>query len=229
MELGTWADWFVAVTTLLVAIIAVFQDWIRSLVFAPALRASITTSPPDCIWIPLARGDGFKRDAVFARLLIHNDGPTTALDVEVYARTLRRLGVDGGWHPVRTFPPMNLTWADLRTMYVSGIAPHTAKYCDLGHLGDPLLRKYIATESNPSLVLGDNDTAFVFATVVIPNHMGHIIPAGSYEVDVVMSAKNARATVATIGISFDGMWRHIEEEVMAHGIHVQVVRQGERP
>ena len=44
-----------------------------------------------------------------------------------------------------------------------------------------------------------------------------------------MSAKNASATNATIGISFDGGWRENEEEMMADGLHVQIVRQGDRP
>src|SRR5688572_11085504 len=60
-------------------------------------------------------------------------------------------------------------------IYVSGIAPGTAKHCDLGHIADPNVRNYIPSETNPDLGLKPNDTTFVFAVAAIPNHRGNVI------------------------------------------------------
>jgi hypothetical protein len=91
MPIGNLAEWAVAIATILLAAVAVFQDWIRSWIFAPALRPSIVTAPPDCVWVPIIDPYGGIANTVHARVLISNHGRATALNVEVYARELRRL------------------------------------------------------------------------------------------------------------------------------------------
>lgn len=49
------AEWVVAVGTLLVAGVAVFQETIRGWFYQPKLRVSIKTEPPDCVSCHLPR------------------------------------------------------------------------------------------------------------------------------------------------------------------------------
>src|SRR5947207_173282 len=121
---GTVADWVVAFGTLAVAAAAVFQDWLRSFIFAPELRVSLRNSPPDCVWVPFAAGRAFISDTIHVRLFVENVGYRTARDVEVYAWELRRFD-PGGWRKVETFPPMNLVWADVGGTTVTGMATDT--------------------------------------------------------------------------------------------------------
>jgi hypothetical protein len=223
MPIGNLAEWAVAIATILLAAVAVFQDWIRSWIFAPALRPSIVTAPPDCVWVPIIDPYGGIANTVHARVLISNHGRATALNVEVYARELRRLNQAGTWDRVLTFPPMNLTWADVGGPQVSSIAPMTAKHCDLGHIFDPARRPWLEQEKNPNLVLQPDQTTFSVATVALPNHRGNIIPPGTYRLDVVIAAENATARHATISIDFNGVWYGNEAAMLQNGLHLEIL------
>jgi len=156
---------------------------------------------------------------------VENAGYQAAVDVEVYAKGLRRLESDGKWQRVETFPPMNLVWADVGGLHVASMAPQTGRHCDLGHIMDPANRQYAAKELNPKLNLTAAQTSFTFALAVQPNHKGDIIPPGTYRLDVVVAARNARTLLATLGVAVDGRWFKTDTEMLADGIYVYVVRQ----
>src|SRR5262245_28875697 len=106
----TIATLSIAATTLILAFVTVFQDWLRSWVWHPELKASAKTAPPDCIAIPMIRrrpqlasftatattcpvsGPIFEEmvDYFFFRVLIENTGREPARNVEVYAKQLFR-------------------------------------------------------------------------------------------------------------------------------------------
>ena len=70
------ADWVAAIAPFAAVLVAVFQDWIRGLVWRPILDASIRTHPPDCLAVPVHDNETGRvvANAVFLRLLIENTG-----------------------------------------------------------------------------------------------------------------------------------------------------------
>ncbi len=173
---GTVADWLVAVGTLVLAAVAVFQETIRSWFYRPKLKVSIKTQPPDCVAVPWNVNGTFV-DAIYMRLWVENVGNATARNVEVYAKELRRRHLDGTWNRMTAFPPMNLNWANLGKIYFSSIAPDMGKHCDLGHITDPQ-RRHLIHEEAPGLALTNQQASLAFDLMVAPNHKGHIIGPG---------------------------------------------------
>ena len=158
---------------------------------------------------------------------MENIGSSAAVDVEVYAKELRRLDSDGQWTRVETFPPMNLIWADVGGLHVSSMAPQTGRHCDIGHIMDPAERQQwtVSKEINPSLRLTASQTSFTFALAVQPNHKGDIVPSGIYQLHIVVAARNARTLEAVLGLMVDGRWFNTEAQMLADGIHVDVIQQ----
>src|SRR2546426_4672985 len=114
MPPGTWADWFVAFGTLVLAVVALFGNAIRARFRRPALTVSIHSEPPDCVSVPMYGPNGFLANSIYLRLWVVNQGRDAAQNVEVYARELQRRKADGTWEQVTTFPPMNLRWSNVR-------------------------------------------------------------------------------------------------------------------
>lgn len=94
----------VAVGTLVLAVVAVFQDRIRSYLSRPNFLVSVRTEPPDCTSVPLSLRQTGQRlgDAMYLRIWVENRGNTPARQVEVYAGELRRQQADQTW---RRVPP----------------------------------------------------------------------------------------------------------------------------
>ena len=80
---GTLVDWLVAIGTLVVAAVAVFQETIRAWFYRPRFGVSVKTEPPDCVWVPFTQPNGtLVCDSVYLRLWIENKGNATARNVE---------------------------------------------------------------------------------------------------------------------------------------------------
>ncbi len=220
---GTVADWLVVLGTLVLAATAVFQETIRGWFYRPRFQVSIKTEPPDCVAVPFTTVDGtFVADSVYLRLWVGNVGNATAKNVEVYAKELHRRRVDGTWERVDVFPPMNLKWANVGTIYFPNIAPDMGKHCDVGHIVDPA-RRHLLRENAPSLVLTNQQTSLAFDLMVAPNHRGHIIGPGEYRLDILVAAENARPIKRAIAISLPGAW-YVDETIMLRdGVGVTIV------
>src|SRR5258708_7914233 len=94
--MGTVADWLVATGTLILAVVAIFQETIRGWVYRPSFRVSTNTQPPDCIAVPFTSNDGtLLANTVHLRIWVENVGNATAMNAEVYAKVLRRQRADG--------------------------------------------------------------------------------------------------------------------------------------
>src|SRR5579864_9331113 len=104
--MGTIADWLVAVGTMVLAVVAIFQDSIRGWFYLPKFRVSIKTESPDCGMIAMTTADGrFIANTVHLRLWVENVGNVTAKNAEVFASELRRKRTEGKWERVTTFMP----------------------------------------------------------------------------------------------------------------------------
>lgn len=219
---GTVAEWLVAAGTLVLAAVAVFQETIRGWFYHPVFQVSIKTEPPDCVAVPFTAPDGtFVADSVHLRLWVENTGNVTAKNAEVYAKELRRQRADGTWERVGAFPPMNLKWANVGTMYFPSIAPEMGKHCDVAHIVDPA-RRHLLHEDPPRLALTDQQASLAFNLMVAPNHRGHIIGPGEYRLDILVAAENVRPIRRTIAISLRGIWYADETRMLRDGLGVTV-------
>jgi hypothetical protein len=220
---GTVAEWLVAVGTLVLALVAVFQETIRGWFYRPVFRVSTRTEPPHCVAVPFTAPDGtFVADSIYLRLWIENTGNATGRNVEVYAAELRRQRVDGTWERVSAFPPMNLKWANVGVVYFPTIAPEMGKHCDLGHIVDPA-RRHVVGEDAPRLALTGQQTSLAFDLMVAPNHRGHIIGPGDYHLDILVAAENARPVTRTVSISLTGTWDSDETRMLRDGVGIALL------
>lgn len=220
---GTVSNWLVAIGTLVLAAVAVFQETIRGWFYHPDFHVSIKTEPPDCVAVPLNNtSDGtFVADSIYLRLWVKNVGNATAKNVEVYANGLQLQRADGTWERVAAFPPMNLKWANLGTIYFPSIAPEMGKHCDVGRIVDPS-RRHLSHEDVPRFELTNEQTSLAFVLISPPNHMGHIIGPGEYRLEIFVAAENARPITRTIEISLRGTWDADETRMLRNGIGVSI-------
>jgi hypothetical protein len=121
---------------------------------------------------------------------------------------------------------MNLAWANLKTMYMPLIPPQTGKHCDLGHVPDPAHRATLG-EENRALGLTPAETSLTFDLVASPNHRGHIVGSGRYQLDVVAAAENAAPKRETIDIRLGGPWYADWQRMLRDGVGVHIVGKGE--
>lgn len=217
------ADWLVALGTLVLAAVAVFQETIRGWFYRPRFHVSIKTEPPDCLAVPFSTPDGtVVANTIYLRLWVENVGNATAISTEVYAQELRRQRQDSTWERVVAFPPMNLKWANGVGIYFPSIAPEMGKHCDLGHIVDPM-RRHVVREDAPALGLTDQQTSLAFDLKEAPNHKGHIIGPGNYQLVILVAAHNVRPIKRTIAISLQGKWDADETRMLRAGVGVTIV------
>jgi hypothetical protein len=110
-------------------------------------------------------------------------------------------------------------------MYFPSIAPGMGKHCDIGHVIDPAVRGQVAGEDNPALQLRNNETSIVFDLIVAPNHRGHIVGPGRYELDITVVAENASPETWSIEINNSGQWYADEARMLRDGIGVNAIRR----
>jgi hypothetical protein len=205
--------------TVVLAAVAIWQDTVRGWFYHATLQASIATRPPDCIAVPLTIPDGsVLANGFYFRLWVQNIGNATARNVEVYATELLRRHADASWRRISEFPPMNLKWANVHLLYFPMIVKGMGKHCDVGHIvdparrGDPRIR-----EENPRLGLNQQQPSLAFDLIAAPNHKGHIIGPGEYQLKIIIAAENARSIRKTLSISLHGVWDEDEEMMFRVG------------
>jgi hypothetical protein len=225
------AEWLTGIGTLGLAIVAVFQDSIRSLVYHPTLEASIETRAPHCNAVPLSVPIGEPVDCYYLRIWISNTGNATAKNAEVYAKALLTLRADRTWEPVGEFPPMNLKWSDINTVYWPNLVPKMGKHCDLGHIIDPAHRHHPALQRdvNPRLQLTDQQASLAFDLITAPNHKGHVIGPGEYRLQILIAAENARPIEQTISISLTGRWDTDEARMLRNEVGISITSSAKLP
>jgi uncharacterized membrane protein YidH (DUF202 family) len=201
---GTVPDWFVAVFTLLLAMVAVFQDRLRALVQRPKLRRRMKNARPDCVFYPVVDAQGRQVGArLNVRLWIKNRGKASAQNVEVYAHAVWRARGTGQWEPVTEFIPMNLVWSDLdpNTMYFPLIAPLMGKHCNLGYV-----------QADPQ---DASKAVFTFSTILQPSNRANTLPAGRYRVALRVAAANGKPWRTQVEFELRGRWYDDEARMLA--------------
>jgi hypothetical protein len=223
-------DWLVGIGTIVLAVVAIFQDHIRGFIYRPKLSTSMKTAPPDCMAVPASiqkpgNISGFSNsvsvDAMYLRMLVENTGIATALNVEVYAHALNREKTDGTWETIHEFPPMNLVWADVGGMYFPRIGRNMSKHCDVAAIFDPAaLAAVIGGPIKDGL--DATETSLSFLLVTRPNHKGNVVGPGEYRLDVLVAAENARPIERSVYIKLPGIWHTDQTAMLRNGVGVSV-------
>lgn len=233
MEAGCSAQWFTAIGTLVLALVAIFQDRIRHWLMRPRLQLKVKVAPPDChktTWrlehrahdpntgedYPVVRN----LPCYYFRLGVENVGNCEAREVELFARSLVRRGADGSHGEVPRFTPMNLMWAHIRRPSLPILVPHIPKVCDLAHVIRPNCRKLLGHEL-PGVP--DNRAILAFDLQVEPNMQGHLIEPGVYRLRLALAAANALPKEYVLEINFTGDWYDDEARMLRDGFGMRLV------
>jgi hypothetical protein len=174
------------------------------------------------VWVPIHKAsDGsFIANAVYLRLWVENLGNATAKNVEVYAKQLRRRRADSTWERVGAFPPMNLKWANFSgAVFFPRIAPGMGKHCDLAHIVEPAGREAL-NENVPGLPV--TQCCLSFELVEAPNHRGHIVGPGEYELEVLAAADNVGPKKGRVRVTLKGPWYADEATMLRDGVGLSV-------
>ncbi len=192
---------------------AVFQEWIKSWFFKPALDLKLRLARPDA---EKTRFD-VNTEVYYFRLQVINSGRKAAQDVQVYASAVKRKKADRKYESVDHFTPMPLTWTHKRIATLPYLLPKMPPiYCDLGHITDPS-RKI----ASPFETLDDvpaNETVFALETEVSPKSKGNLLAPGEYYVYLKVAASNCPPTDFKVKVKMPGRWFADEEQMFRDGI-----------
>lgn len=233
MTCGQKWDWLLkALTaggTVGAVVFALFQDSYRRFLWHPVLKLAANIGPPDCIKISsdvTDKATGLiigSADTYYLRIRVENVGNEAARNVEVYARSLRTYR-NGAWTEVRQFPPMNLTWSNLGTLYLAILAPNeTFRLCDVAHIVEPGKRSvFRGAEDAPEQLIGlePNRVLLSFDLIQRPNHRGHIVGPGIYQLEIEVGAENAKPVRTTLEIFVHGDWDENEGEMLGRLVKI---------
>jgi hypothetical protein len=216
------ADWLVAIGTILLAFIAVFQDKIRGYFQRPNLECDIELSPPDCHRTIMKMRDSDVSFYVFYYLFkIWNKGNISAKNVEVIISDVQKK--EGAvFKSIDGFLPGNLKWSFLGgKTYCDYISPDTFKHCNLGHILDPQHRHLLPDENNPSLPVQANETIFCFDVEFRSNRLYYLVTPGTYKFKITIGCENAKPATKTYIIDVTGKWWEDESRMLNEGFTIR--------
>jgi hypothetical protein len=220
------ANWLQAIGVFLAVVVALFQEHIRRWFFRPAFSISSSINEPDFAQVLKERKDGKDTIAYFLRISIWNVGKDPARNVEVYAKaSSRREG--GVWERVEAFPPMNLIWSNspepkesyIDRVFLRQLPADTAKPCDIGHLMSPQLRPDFGEFRTGSK---SEEASLTFDLIVSPPNKKHIVGPGTYHLNIVVAAENAKPLHGCIQITVPQSWHNDPKTMRTSGVAVQV-------
>jgi hypothetical protein len=224
-------EWIGAIGSILLAILAVFQDKVRAWLTRPRLRLEARTAQPFChktSWThPYPPGDprygpNLKIEYLpcyYFRLKISNVGNSAASHVEVFASALKHRRADQEFEPVLRFTPMNLVWAHNHAVYLPFLPPKMSKFCDLGHIIAPLERKKVGHDLDS---LRPDQCILALDLESGPTMKGHLVEPGTYRLTLLVAAENARPREYEVEL-FVGDWHDSEEDMFRQGVGIHVI------
>jgi hypothetical protein len=229
--LGDLPTWVTAIATLLLAALALFQDFFRRLVWKPKLELEVHPRPPDfhrTEWTysvlqrvhdvvtnkTVERTVQMSSPCYYFRVRVTNKGNCEAKDVEVYAKELQEL--EGGeFRSVPRFSPMDLLWADVRTPVMPNLIPELPKLCDLAHIVAPSERDYLGHDL-PGV--DEEQSILALDLQVTPNSKGHLIGPGHYRLTLALAAANATPSDYVLDITVTGDWYDEPDRMFVNGV-----------
>lgn len=238
---GEAAAWATAIGTLLLAVVAVFQDKIRNYLTRPKLKLEIQPSPPDCMRtsFPLptpihdSTGQSIGETRIdipcyYFRLRVTNTGNCEAREVEVFAKDLKRFN-GPKWETVGRFAPMNLLWSNVRKPFLPILSPNIPKHCDVAHVVHPDKKKYVHralpdVEAPPGFFheVGQELCVLALDLEFEPNSLGHLLGPGFYQLTLVLAAANFPPQEYRLQIHISGDWFDDDARMFGEAIRLQL-------
>ena len=195
METGNVAQWVSAIVSAIIAILAIWGEFIRSQLAGP--RLAVTLLNPDgekTVWT----GPGIApKPTRFYHLRIKNGRRwAPARNVRIVLTGLARTGADNSFASLPLSGPLQLQWQFAQTSpQYPVIGPdHT---CDLGH--------------------GESDSGFSLSTYVTPNNFRRMIAGNQrMRVEIRGLADNGESEPLFLEIAWDGEWSDDTVEMRRH-------------
>jgi hypothetical protein len=205
------------VFTIILALVAVFQDDIRRWRASARLKVSIHMRRPWCAKVPdeytlSTGGPELYASVYYLRLAIENVGTVAAENVEVFVNEIRRFEANTNQYHSTPFDSMNLVWAYIHTTH-QDLPVNIQKYCDFAHVHDPIMRNYFPKEY-PKDYHTPLETILCLNTWYQPKSRGYLLPAGTYLAWLTIGGTNCKRIQCYLKITLTGKWID-EEDLMA--------------
>ena len=183
---------------LILGIVGIFQDWIRSLFKKPELKTSIKLEPPDChkIAIRNSQTGQFVCDSYYFRFWVKNIGNYQMEEAEAMATEL--------------YKKVNIKYEKVK------IQPKLFKHLDLGHI--------VKNEFANLNLFGLNSTSnivLILDVEVPPNTGSHIIFPGDYKIKIVLAANNLKPVEKIYNIVIKDNWTDDEDDMLAKNVSIK--------
>lgn len=215
-------NWFVAIGTIVLAIVAVLQDKIRDFLWRPELDVEFSMTHPDCIQQKFSGIDTY-----YFRLKILNKGNREAQNVEVFATKLEKKD-KRTFRKDPDFIPLNFCWTyyeadkQIKPFFIPLISPGTYKYCTMGKIISPNQRVFIQGENKKWEGVPIKDTILSFEPTFRTAILSFLHPPGKYRLHIIIAAANTKPVNKTIKIDLDGRWYPDPEEMYKKGIRINI-------
>lgn len=211
--------WLAGIGTLIVAFVAIFNEWVKRLFFHPTLRLGVRVGRPvaeKTFWGgPMA---GSLVTVYYFRLEVENVGNASAEDVQVYAASVHRVAA-GETALVQRFTPMNLCWSHIRKPTLPILLPDMPpRYCDLAHITNPAAKKNLF-EDLPSV--NEKTPVLALDLEAKPFSGGHLLEPGEYYLVLKLAATNCPPKDYRVYVNFAGLWFDDESKMFKDGIHIR--------
>lgn len=215
-----------AIITFFAVLVALFKDWFWEKIKKPILSVKFEMGPPFCIKTKaqFSEQQPTQHDVYYFRLKIDNEGTQTANRVQVYVNKVSRKHTDDLYYDERQFQPMNLKWSNTNNpaIYVPHILPNMGKFCDLGHIIDPIYRQYYSSSLGVTIP-GDAATFLFELDIEVPPNTGsHLLKIGEYKIELLIAAENVKPVTKDIILNFRGPWNEVEDIMYRDGIGIRI-------
>lgn len=195
------------IATFILALIALFQDRLRTIVFSANLDLEPGPFYPDYNKVPITNtrtGEELTK-ACCLGIRVRNSGPSSAEKVEVFVAKLCK-EENGVFQKVVGFYPLNLMWRNYNTVFLDRILPNTSRECALGQIVNPNQKQKVGAD-HASLGLPADRSPFQLTLSTIPNTRSDLLKPGKYHLFLEIGAENARhVKKRTVELEFTGEW-----------------------
>jgi hypothetical protein len=214
------ADWAVAIGTLVLAIVAIFQQWLQRLVVRPRLHLNARVERPDAekiMWnVPSVQAAVY-----YFRLAITNHGNAAAHDVQVYLGSVERLRADKKHEAVERFSPMSLKWAHTGATTRPILLPKMPPiFCDMAHISDPAGKRY--TREDLEGIAADTPVLGLDLEVQSPSN-GHLLEPGTYRFGLTLGASDHAPQDFQLEVVFQGKWHNDQDRMFSEGFGMRLL------
>lgn len=207
-----------AAATLALAGAALFDDALRKRFRRARLSVEIPATPPDTHQIAMTHVQTGQLlfNAIYVRARVQHQAGPSAENVELVALSV--LEIDGEQRRRReTFLPLSLSWSHFGGVAIR-IPAGLFRHCDVGRFQPDENRK----------------TVFLLSTAVQPNRVAagaipNLLPAGSYEIELLLTGDNVPHQRKRWRLAFEENWSDDEAAMLARIKIEPLVERPQRP